>query len=93
MKIKEIMSANPACCTPNNSAQNAAKMMCDLNVGAIPVVSDHQSHALVGMITDRDLCCSIVAQGLDPKETKIQEFITLPRSLAATERTWTSASA
>src|SRR5437016_9876783 len=76
MKVKEVMSANPACCTPNDSAQNAAKMMCDLNVGAIPVVTDQQSWALAGMITDRDLCCSIVAHGLDPKTTKIQEFIT-----------------
>jgi CBS domain-containing protein len=57
-------------------AQNAAKMMCDANVGAVPVVADHQSRALVGMITDRDLCCSIVGHGLDPKTTTIQEFIT-----------------
>jgi CBS domain-containing protein len=76
MKVKEVMSANPACCTPNESAQNAAKMMCDRNVGSIPVVADHQSRALVGMITDRDLWCSIVAHGLDPKATQIQEFIT-----------------
>src|SRR6266567_4765180 len=76
MKVKEVMSANPACCMPNDTAQNAAKMMCDFNVGAVPVVADQQSRALVGMITDRDLCCSIVAHGLDPKTTKIQEFIT-----------------
>ena len=76
MKVKEVMSANPVCCTPNDSAQNAAKMMCDRNVGSIPVVADHQSRALVGMITDRDLCCSIVAHGLDPKTAQIQEFIT-----------------
>jgi CBS domain-containing protein len=76
MKVKEVMSVNPACCTPNDSAQNAAKTMCDRNVGSIPVVADHQSRVLVGMITDRDLCCSIVAHGLDPKTTLIQEFIT-----------------
>lgn len=49
-------------------------MMCDLNVGSLPVVADHQSHTLVGMITDRDLCCSVLAQGLDSK-TMIQDFI------------------
>ena len=46
-------------------------------------VTDQESRALVGMITDRDLCCSIVARGLDPKKTKIQEFITYRQSLAA----------
>lgn len=76
MKIREAMSKNPGCCTANDSAQNVAKMMCDLNVGSIPVVIDHQSRALVGMITDRDLCCSVLAHGLDSKTTTIQEFIT-----------------
>jgi CBS domain-containing protein len=76
MKVKEIMSVNPACCTPNDSAQKVAKMMCDLNVGSIPVVVDPQSRSLVGMITDRDLCCRVLAQGLDAKSTRIQEFVT-----------------
>jgi CBS domain-containing protein len=76
MKVKEIMSASPACCTADDSAQNVAKMMCDLNVGSIPVVVDQQSRSLVGMITDRDLCCRVLAHGLDAKSTKIQEFVT-----------------
>jgi len=45
-------------------------------VGSIPVVVDHQSLSLVGMITDRDLCCRVLAHGLDAKSTKIQEFVT-----------------
>jgi CBS domain-containing protein len=76
MKVKEVMSVKPACCTPNDTAQNVAKMMCDLNVGSIPVVADHQSRSLIGMITDRDLCCRVLAHGLDGKSTPIQEFIT-----------------
>jgi len=76
MKVKEVMSPNPACCTPKDNAQSVAKMMCDLNVGSIPVVIDHESRALVGMITDRDLCCRVLAHGIDPKLTRIQEFVT-----------------
>ncbi|MBO0911472.1 MAG: CBS domain-containing protein [Acidobacteria bacterium] len=76
MKVKEVMSLNPACCTPNDTAQKVAKMMCDRNVGSIPVVVDSQSGGLIGMITDRDLCCRVLAQGLDAKSTRIQEFIT-----------------
>lgn len=75
MKVKEVMSPNPSCCTPSETAQNVAKIMCDLNVGSIPVVVDHQSRALVGMITDRDLCCRVLAHGLDAKSTRIQEFV------------------
>ena len=76
MKVKEVMSVNPACCTANDSAQKVAKIMCDLNVGSIPVVADLQSRALVGIITDRDLCCRVLAHGLDSNSTKIEELIT-----------------
>ena len=76
MKIREVMSTNPACCTPADTAQNVARTMCELNVGSIPVVADQQSRTLGGMITDRDLCCSVLAQGLDSRTTAIQEFIT-----------------
>ena len=75
MKVKEVMSVNPTCCTPNDTAQYVGKMMCDLNVGSVPVVADHQSRSLLGMITDRDLCCRVLALGLDAKSTPIQEFV------------------
>jgi CBS domain-containing protein len=76
MKIKQVMSENPVCCLATDSAQSVARMMCERNIGSIPVVSDQQSKQLLGMITDRDLCCSVVAGGLDPKTTPIQKFIT-----------------
>jgi len=47
------------------------------NVGSIPVVVDQQSRKLLGIITDRDLCCAIVADGLDPKRTTIEKFVSL----------------
>ena len=38
---------------------------------------DQDARKLVGVITDRDLCCSVVADGLDPKATAIEKFMTL----------------
>jgi len=29
------------------------------------------------MITDRDLCCSVIAEGMDPKTTQVEKLITL----------------
>src|SRR5215813_2247227 len=77
MKIREVMSADPVCCLPTDSAQGVARVMRDHNVGSIPVVMDQNSRRLVGVITDRDLCCSVVADGLDPKGTAIEKFMTL----------------
>src|SRR6266576_5064448 len=69
------MSRDPASCVLHDTAQTVAKILCDRNIGSMPVVVDQQSRKLVGMITDRDLCCSVVAKGLDPKSTTIEKCI------------------
>jgi len=45
------------------------------NIGSVPVIIDRDSRKLVGMITDRDLCCGVVAAGLDPKTARIEKFV------------------
>ena len=80
MKIRDMTTANPICCVPTDSAQRVARIMCDESVGSIPVVMDQESRRLVGVITDRDLCCSVVADGLDPKATN--EFSEIVRQLS-----------
>jgi len=77
MKIKEVMTPNPICCVPEDTAQQAASIMRVRNVGSIPVVVDRQSRKLLGIVTDRDLCCSVLAAGLDPKITPIEKHVTL----------------
>jgi CBS domain-containing protein len=51
-------------------------MMRQQDVGAIPVVSDLVSKRLVGIITDRDLCVSALADGKDPHTTPIAAYYT-----------------
>jgi CBS domain-containing protein len=75
MKVKEVMTSNPVCCVPADTAQRVATIMCEHNVGAVPIVLDQQSRKLAGIITDRDLCCSIIAQGFDPQNTQIQKYM------------------
>jgi CBS domain-containing protein len=69
------MSPDPICCLPSDTAQQVAKIMCDRNIGSIPVVMDQESRKVLGMITDRDLCCSVIAAGLDPRTTEIKQFV------------------
>ena len=77
MKVKEVMSPNPVCCVPGDTAQAVAGIMCEHNIGSVPVVIDQQSREFVGVITDRDLCCFIIAAGRDPKTTTVQKFVSL----------------
>lgn len=60
MKIKKVISKDPVCCLVTNTAQDVAKTLCNPNICSIPVVLDHQSRELDGIITDRDLSCSVL---------------------------------
>ncbi len=72
MKARELMSAQPACCTPNDTVQEAARLMRECDCGCIPVVEDKESNRLVGVITDRDIACRCTAEGKGPK-TPVRE--------------------
>lgn len=75
MIVRDVMTRDPVCCLTTDSAQQVAGILHKQNVGSIPVVSDKASRKLIGIITDRDLCCSVVAKGLDPKSTPIEKFV------------------
>lgn len=77
MRVRDAMTSNPVCCLMTDSAQQVAGILRKMNVGAIPVVADHGSRKLIGIITDRDLCCSVVANGLDPKNTSIEKSMSM----------------
>lgn len=77
MQIRELMTSNPACCSPDASIRDAAQMMVDCDCGAIPV-TEESSGKLLGMITDRDICCRAVAQEMDAASTKVREVMTSP---------------
>ena len=76
MNVAEIMTKNPACCTPDTGLQEVAKMMVDGDCGCIPVVDGKDSKMPVGMITDRDITCRVVANGQNPLDLTAQDAMT-----------------
>ncbi len=73
MKVFEIMSRDVACANTNDSIQQAAERMKELDVGDLPVIANKEA---VGFITDRDIAIRIVAHGLDPKTAKVVDAMT-----------------
>jgi len=76
MNVKEVMTAEPACCTSDMSLQEVAKLMVDNDCGCIPVVDDAKSKKPVGMITDRDITVRTVAEGKNPLELTVSDAMT-----------------
>ena len=63
MLVKEAMSRDVKTVAPDQPLQDAARIMLDIDVGALPV---GENDRLVGMITDRDIAVRGVAAGRPP---------------------------
>lgn len=75
MRVKQIMTPDPACCTPDSTARDAAILMRDHDCGSIPVVENTENKRLVGTVTDRDLAVRGLAQGRGP-DTPVRDLMT-----------------
>jgi len=72
MLVKEIMTPKVESVEPGLFLKAAAEKMRDMNVGALPVWDGGK---VIGMITDRDICCRVVADGRDPRTTKVRDIM------------------
>ena len=59
MHIRDVMTANPTCVSPDDSIQSAARIMRDEDTGVVPVVENGRP---VGIVTDRDIVVRAVAE-------------------------------
>ncbi|HWI60792.1 MAG TPA: CBS domain-containing protein [Symbiobacteriaceae bacterium] len=73
MKLDQLMTRNVRTCSPDSTVQEAARIMSEVNCGAVPVV---QGEKLVGMITDRDIVLRCVAKGGDATKGKVSDCMT-----------------
>jgi CBS domain-containing protein len=69
MKANDLMTKNPACVTPQTTAQEAASLMEREDVGSLPVVESRDSMRLTGIVTDRDLALRVLGKGLPASTT------------------------
>ena len=72
MKVNELMSSGVEFTTPANTTKEAARLMHDKHIGALPVIENDN---LVGIITDRDICCKVIATGRHAGRTKVEEVM------------------
>lgn len=76
MQVREIMTQNPACCTPDSTLEEVAKLMVENDCGCIPIVDSHLGMKPIGTITDRDITIRTVATGQNPLQKKASDVMT-----------------
>ncbi len=54
MKVKDAMHKGVDWVSPDTPVTELAKLMCDHDIGAVPIGENDQ---LIGMVTDRDIVC------------------------------------
>jgi CBS domain-containing protein len=68
MNVKDLMTPEPACCTTDTSLAEVARLMVGNDCGEIPVVEDNTTKIPIGVVTDRDIVCRLIANDQNPLE-------------------------
>jgi len=72
VKVKDVMTKDVVSISPDISIYEAARKMRDENIGSLLVLDRKK---LVGIITDRLIALSVVAEGNDPKRAMVKDFM------------------
>jgi CBS domain-containing protein len=73
VRAADVMTAAPACCTPETTVKEAARLMAENDCGCLPVINNDRR--VVGVVTDRDIACRCVAEGKDA-DTPVGDVMT-----------------
>ena len=80
---RDIMTTEPSCCTATATLDQVAKLMVQNDCGEIPVVD--VAERLIGVITDRDIVCRVVADGKNPMAHTAEQYMSQPVVAVTTE--------
>jgi CBS domain-containing protein len=80
-QLRNIMTSQVFTLTEKQSCQEAAAIMSEHNIGAIPVVNNNGE--IVGMVTDRDITLRATGQG-EAAQTPVSKVMTAQKIVQAT---------
>ncbi len=72
--VMEPLNAS-SCCTPRDTVMHAARTMRESGCGCVPVIEDAEHHKLVGVLTERDVCCQVAAEDLRASDVRVDDVM------------------
>ena len=79
MKVRDAMTEDVLTITPGRSLREAARFMCEHNVGAVVIIDPEQPGP--GIVTERDLVRSL-GSGQDPDHESVGDHLTARATFA-----------
>ena len=73
---RDVMTTDPTRCSRNTTLDEVAKLMRQFDCGEIPIVDTGDQP--IGVVTDRDIVCRVVAEGKNPTAHTADECMTQP---------------
>jgi len=83
MQVQDVMSRDPICCERDSYIADIARLMAQYDCGEIPVCDERGRP--VGVVTDRDIVCRIIAREEEPLERRAAECMSEPVVTATPE--------
>jgi CBS domain-containing protein len=71
--VNQVMTHDPRSVAPDDTLQQAARLMREVDTGALIVVENGE---VTGIVTDRDIVVRAIADGRDPSSTKVADVAT-----------------
>lgn len=72
--VRDLMTRDVKCCSPDDNLACAAAMMWDNDCGVVPVVDTNDR--VIGVVTDRDICMAVATQNRLAADITIKEVMT-----------------
>lgn len=74
LSVSDVMTVNVVTVRPDETAVEAARKMAENDVGSVVVVDEKGT--ILGIVTEGDIVRRVVARGLDPSKTRVEDIMT-----------------
>ena len=74
MRIGDIMSRPAVVCRPDDTLEEAARLMWECDCGFVPIVDEE--NRVAGTVTDRDICMAAYTKGKALRDLRVSEVMT-----------------
>ena len=78
MKIEQLMTKSVATCGPDDSLEQAARIMWERDCGFVPVIESTENRRVIGVVTDRDACMAAYTRGCRLAEVRVGDVMVKP---------------
>lgn len=82
--LGDVMRRNPTMIGIDANVANAAKAMCHDEVGSVIIVKNEKP---IGIVTEEDINCKVVAKDLKPSSVRVDEIMSTPLITVSADKT------